>query len=193
MRDNGQSRRDGDVLKGLAAGIAGGLVASFVMNQFQALWSKLTEDEERSHGAQSRQQGTPQHGVARELQARGSDEEEDDATERTAQAIAEGVFDHKLSKPAKQTAGAAVHYAFGMTTGAFYGATCELLPEAAAGAGLPFGAFVWLTADEGVVPLLGLSKPPTEYPLEKHAYAFAAHLVYGLTTELVRRAVRAAL
>jgi len=37
---------------------------------------------------------------------------------------------------------------------------------------------------------LGLKKPPTEYPLSEHAYALASHLVYGLTTEMVRGAVR---
>jgi hypothetical protein len=44
-----------------------------------------------------------------------------------------------------------------------------------------------------VLPALGLSKPTTEYPLSTHAYALASHLVYGLTTEIVRGAVRGAL
>jgi hypothetical protein len=33
----------------------------------------------------------------------------------------------------------------------------------------------------------------TEYPLSIHAYAFSSHLVYGLTTEIVRGAVRSVL
>ena len=74
--------------------------------------------------------------------------------------------------------------------GAVYGAAAEFSSEITSGAGLPFGALIWLGADEGVVPLLGLSKSPTEYPLSIHAYALASHLVYGLTTEAVRRAVR---
>jgi hypothetical protein len=43
------------------------------------------------------------------------------------------------------------------------------------------------------VPALGLSKSSEEYPLSIHAYALTSHLVYGLTTEVVRRAVRKAL
>jgi hypothetical protein len=39
------------------------------------------------------------------------------------------------------------------------------------------------------VPALGLSKKPTESPAAVHAYALASHAVYGLTTDLVRRAV----
>ena len=61
--------------------------------------------------------------------------------------------------------------------------------QLAAAAGLPFGAAVWIVADEIGVPLAGLSKPPTEYPLRDHASAFAAHLVFGVTTEGVRRLV----
>jgi putative membrane protein len=59
--------------------------------------------------------------------------------------------------------------------------------------GLPFGAAVWVIADEAVVPALGLSKSGKDYPLSTHVYAIASHLVFGLTTELVRRNVRRAL
>jgi hypothetical protein len=181
---------EGDVWKGLAAGVVGGLVASWTMNQFQALWSRLAEGEERSHGAQSLQQGSPDAGIGRELQAQGKDQEQDDAPERLANAISVGVLGRELTEREKEVAGTAFHYAMGTTAGALYGAVAEVIPEVKAGAGLPFGAVVWLTADEGLVPALGLSKSPTEYPLSIHVYAFASHLVFGLATELVRRAVR---
>jgi hypothetical protein len=189
----GAGRRDGDVMKGLAAGIAGGVIASVVMNQFQALWSRLSDGEERSHGAQSMQQGAPGRGVGRDLEERGGDEESDDATMRLAAAVSEGVLDRELTRGQKHAAGTAVHYAFGVTTGALYGVVAEAWPGVTAGGGAPFGAAVWLAADEGVVPLLGLSKSPAEYPTSTHAYALATHLVYGLTTEIVRRAVRGVL
>jgi putative membrane protein len=80
-----------------------------------------------------------------------------------------------------------------LASGDVYSAVVEFEPATTAGAGLPFGAAVWLFADEIVVPALGLSKPATEYPLSTHAYALASHLVYGVTTELVRREVRRAL
>jgi hypothetical protein len=190
-RDGG--RHSGDVWKGLAAGAVSGLAAAAVMNQFQGLWAKLIEGEESSHGAQSLQHGTPSHGVGRELEGRGSNQDQDDAAERTASFVSETAFEHRLTKSEKEAAGTAVHYAFGVGSGALYGALAEALPQVTAGAGLPFGAVVWLTADEGVVPLLGLSKTPAEYPLKTHAYAFASHLVFGLTAEMVRRAVRNAL
>jgi hypothetical protein len=185
-----KKNNESNVWKGLVAGSIAGLAASWTMNQFQEALSGLLAGEERSHGAQSLQQGSPSHGVGRALQARGSDEEDDDAAGRIASAISETVFDHRLTKSEKETGGAVAHYAMGTATGALYGAVAELLPATTTGVGLPFGASVWLIADEGVVPALGLSKGPMEYPLSIHAYAIAAHLIYGLTTELARRTVR---
>ena len=182
-----------NIYKGIAAGVAGGLAGSLAMNQFQELWGKLMENEERPHGAQSLQQGSPDHGIGRELAERGVDEPDDNAAVRTGNVISEFVLDHHLTKSEKESAGAIAHYAMGVTSGAIYGAVAEVVPGATAAEGLPFGAAVWLIADEGVVPAVGLSRKPTDYPLSIHAYAFASHLVYGLTTELVRRAVRRAL
>lgn len=183
-------REAGNVLKGIVAGVVGGLAAAWTMNQFQAAWGKRAEGVERPHGAQSLQQGTPQHGVGRELQARGNEEEEDDAAVRAASVISERVFEHHLTKSEKETGGALAHYAMGVTAGAIYGGVAEVFPRASVGAGVPFGAAVWLIADEGIVPALGLSKDATEYPLSIHAYALTSHLVFGLTAEIVRSAVR---
>ncbi|MEP6912039.1 MAG: DUF1440 domain-containing protein [bacterium] len=189
------TRRDGegDILKGLAAGVVAGLVASAVMNQFQALWSRLVAGEARSHGAQSMQQGSPEVGVGRELKAEGKDDEDDDAPERLANARSVSVTGHELNEREKEVAGTAFHYAMGMTSGALYGAAAEIIPAVRVGAGIPFGAAVWLIADEAIVPAVGLSKSPDGYPPSIHAYALASHLVFGLTTELVRRAMRQAL
>jgi putative membrane protein len=185
--------RDSNIAKGLAAGVAGGLVASVVMNQFQTLWSKLTNGEERSKTAQSLQQESPNYGISLELRKRGSDEPDDNAAVRAGNAVAELVFHYKLNKEEKEFVGAVAHYAMGATSGAIYGAVAEVVPKVTVAEGLPFGTAVWLVADEAVVPALGLSKPASEYPLSIHVYAFASHLVYGLTTEIVRRTVRRAL
>jgi putative membrane protein len=183
-------RDEVNVWKGIAAGLIGGLVASWTMNQFQAAWSKAAEGFEKPHGAQSMQRSEgPKPGQTSEE----NKDNQDDVTIKAAKAISEGIFGHELKETEKQAAGAAVHYAFGTATGGLYGAVAELAPEVTVGAGLPFGLAFWLVADETVVPLLGLSKGPTEYPVSTHIYALASHLVYGLTAEVARRAVRDAL
>lgn len=182
MKSNGRTNRlEGtDLLRGLAAGLIGGLVASWTMNQFQALTTRLAKEMEKSQGNETgKEESQPKEG--------------DDATVKAASAISEGIFDHKLTKKEKKVAGPAVHYVFGTITGGFYGAAAEFAPVISAGAGLPFGAVFWLVADEAAVPALGLSKPPTEYPLSTHASALASHVVYGVTTDIVRRGIRRAL
>lgn len=187
---------DANVWKGLVAGLAGGLVASWTMNQFQAAWTRAAEGFEKPHGAQSMQPSEGPNpnetsGSTEALnQSTAEKENQDDATVKTAQAISENIFGHELKENEKKPAGAAVHYAFGTATGGLYGAMAEVAPQVTAGAGLPFGMVFWVVADEVAVPLLGLAKGPTQYPISTHAYALASHLVYGLTAELSRRAVR---
>jgi hypothetical protein len=183
--------RETNVLKGALAGFIGGLVASWTMNQFQAALGKIMEGVEKSHGAQSLKPAGGQASLYEMKREPEEDsEEEEDATEKVADAISENIFGHKLDESEKETAGAVVHYAFGAAMGGVYGIAAEVAPEVCAALGLPFGAVFWLAADELTVPLLGLAKPPTEYPLSTHAYSLASHLVYGLTSETVRRAVR---
>ena len=186
---------DANVWKGLVAGLAAGLVASWTMNQFQAAWTRVAEGFEKSHGAQSMQPSegpnpneTPDSNEALG-QSRAEKEQQDDATVETAKVISKA-FGHELKESEKQTAGAAVHYAFGAVTGGLYGAMAEVTPQVTAGVGLPFGAVFWLVADEVAVPALGLAKAPTQYPVSTHVYALASHFVYGVTAELSRRAVR---
>jgi hypothetical protein len=186
-RETGRSRsNDLNLVKGTVAGLIGGLVASWTMNQFQAAWSKAAEGFEKPHGAQSMQ---PSQG-GEPAESTENKEEQDDATVKTAKAVSEGVFGHKLKESEEKPAGAAVHYAFGSATGLLYGAAAEIAPQVTSGLGLPFGVAFWMVADEAVVPLLGLSKGSTEYPLSTHVYALTSHMVYGLTAEVTRRAVR---
>ena len=176
---------DASIWKGMVAGLAAGLVASWTMNQFQAAWTRIAGGTEKSHGAQSMQPSEGSTGDQAQDTA-----EQDDATVETAKVISTVVFDHDLQESEKKPAGAAVHYAFGTLSGGMYGALAEVTPQVTTAAGLPFGAGFWLLADEISVPMLGLAKGPTEYPVSTHVYALASHLVYGVTAELGRRAVR---
>jgi hypothetical protein len=181
---------EANIWKGLVAGLAGGLVASWTMNQFQAAWTRAAAGFEKPHGAQSMQptEGPNPNETAGQLTE--EKEHQDDATVETAKVISTNIFGHELKESEKKPAGAAVHYAFGTATGGLYGAMAEVAPQVTAGVGIPFGAVFWVVADEAAVPLLGLAKGPSEYPVSTHVYALASHLVYGLTAELSRRAVR---
>jgi putative membrane protein len=163
------SRRSGDhrVLKNVIAGLAGGLIASYVMEEFQYAVQQL--------GKRSSSENANQNGDA------------EPATSKAADALSEAATGEPLPDERKALGGELVHYAFGGAVGAMYGAAAAGREEITAWAGLPFGATLWLVADEVGVPLVGLSRKPTAYPLKTHASALAAHLVYGLTTETVRK------
>ena len=192
-------RDDNNVWKGLAAGLIGGLVASWTMNRFQDVWTIVAKGIETSPGNQLHKvsgqhaEGGEETSGTQDLEFGSKPEVPDDTTMRAASAVSEGVFGHKLTQSEKKIAGTAVHYVLGMGVGGLYGAAAEIAPNVTTGAGLPFGAVFWLVVDEGAVPLLGLSEGPMNYPVSVHAYALSSHFVYGFTAEVVRRAVRGAL
>src|SRR5215204_6350271 len=90
-------RGKADVWKGLGAGLVGGLVASWTMNQFQAVWTKVAEGLEKPHGAQATQ---PTDG-----QSSGQEQNEesvDAATVKAARAVSEGILGHQLQESEKK-------------------------------------------------------------------------------------------
>ncbi|MFL6259561.1 MAG: DUF1440 domain-containing protein [Thermoanaerobaculia bacterium] len=174
-----------DLWKGAAAGLAAGLAATWVMTQFQELSGKLAEPHKKED---------PQHSAKRGKEESAQPKEQrDDATVRAADKLSRGLFHHPLTKEEKKAAGPALHYGFGALTGAAYGVLAELAPGVTRGVGAPFGTAVWLGADEVAVPAFRLAGPPWEHPASVHARALAAHLVYGVATEGLRRLVRRAL
>jgi len=164
---------------GAAVGAAGGLLGAGMMVMFQHVVGGTEDPKDRR--PQRRANATPNH-----TDGTFSDEP---ATIQAAEMVSRQVFDHEPTDLQKQVGGSALHYGFGAAMGALYGAAAEMEPRAAAAAGLPFGAAVWLVADEIGVPLAGLAGKPTDYPLSRHAAALASHLVFGLTVEGLRRAL----
>lgn len=170
-------RKKRSAWKGLAAGVVGGVVASWAMDRFQYWWLSFGGRDELQLQQVSADEGN----------------RDEPATVKTASAISKRVFGHNLTVKEKELAGPLVHYAVGTTAGAVYGLAAEYEPAVTTVAGIPFGVTFWVVVDEGALPLLGLAQGPTAYPLSTHVYALASHLVFGLTTEVVRSAVRRAL
>ncbi len=157
------------IWKGIAAGAVGGLAACWTMNQFQSLWAA----------------------AAKKL-SNGQDEgrkPDEDSTIKTARAISRRLLHHDLTEDQKKWVGPVVHYAFGTLVGAAYGALAGKASLVRAGYGAAYGTAVWLAADEVAVPAFGLSKSSQERPASSHVQEMAAHVVYGVTTDLVRRAI----
>jgi hypothetical protein len=177
-----------DVLRGVAAGMAGGLIASWAMNRFQALVSWDSEKRER----REHRPGGNEPVAEDENGKRASDSEsgEEPATVQVAEAVSRRVAQHELTSHEKRVAGPAVHYAYGTVMGGVYGGLVEAAPAVETGFGTAYGTALWLIGDEIAIPALGMGKPPAQTAPSEHGKALAAHVVYGLTLEGVRRLVR---
>lgn len=162
-------------VRGVLAGIAGGLVAGWVMNQWsEGPGARLVDALE-----------TPEEKQRIKEQSDG-----EDATIKTAEKLAE-TFEHRqLSKEEKEREGPVVHYAYAALMGGLYGGLAEYSSLVRSGFGTTYASALFVGGDLVAVPALGLSKPLSDFPASSYAGPFTSHLVYGATTELIRRIVR---
>ena len=156
----------------LAAGIAAGLVASFVMNGFQQIWATVA-------------------GAVKRKPAGGSEQEP--ATVKAADKIAHALTGNAVAKRFRPLAGAAMHYGLGAAVGGAYGLASRLMPNLSAGRGLICGGALWLALDESMLPAMGLAKPWRQTSDGVHFYAFVSRLVFGLALEDTTRRIGRAL
>jgi putative membrane protein len=169
------SHKKGDIWRGALAGAIGGLAGSGIMTLGEMLFSPA------QHNGSS---GSPQNI---------KEGEEKEPTAKVAAAITEKALHSAPGPTGEKIGGTLVHFAFGSGVGAVYGAISELTPKTGFWVGAPFGAALWVAADLGALPVIGLSKPPVHIPISKHAQMLGMHLAYGFTTDTVRRYVREAI
>lgn len=163
----------------MVAGAIGGLLGTWTMNYAQRAWTRaMGEPPPPSAGGKH---------DARDWQER---IEHQNSNELAAQAIARRVLGRRLTRDELRVAAPIVHYTFGAAVGAVYGAYVERAGRKRTGSGAGLGTTLWFTADEVAMPLLGLSGPTTQRPLDMHLQSFTAHIVYGVVAERVRRWVR---
>ena len=160
----------------MVAGGLGGIAGTWAMNEFQREWTLAVE-------------GPPPESAAGKHDARDWQErdEHQNSNELAAQAAARALLGRALTRAELRTAAPALHFAFGAAMAGLYGGWASRRDGGSVATGLAFGAALWLVADVVAMPVLGLSRPTTRRPLEKHLQALASHLVYGMTTELVRQ------
>lgn len=82
-----------------------------------------------------------------------------------------------------------MHYALGIGLGVAYAIAAEFRPVVTTGFGAAFGLGTATVLDETAVPAFGLGKAPWKAKWSSHLYSYASHLVFGTTTELVRRRI----
>jgi len=155
-----------DDMRGTAGGLVAGLAASWAMDRFQNAVIPLFQPSGPQNGDR-----TP-------------------APEKAANAVARLVSGRDVGRNDRSAAGSAVHYLVGGLTGAVYGLVAERYRPATKGGGVLFGLASATLIDQLAVPLTGLARPPWQYTLRTHVYAYLSHMVFGMATEAVRRSLR---
>lgn len=121
----------------------------------------------------------------REDQARGGKTSYGVAAEKAARLM--GV---ELSNEERQKYGIMIHWALGITAGAWYGALRPRLENAGVAKSLTLGTAFWLLTDEGVVYALKLTPGPTAFPWQTHARGLAGHLAFGAAADVALAALQ---
>ncbi len=157
-------RGNRSVWRGVLAGSVGGLLGSLVMKA----WIVGMRRAQTGAGRTELDQSGPAHQVAEMAQK------------------ATATF---LSQRGRAACGEMVHYAFGALVGGFYGGLGESWTWVRWGSGTLFGTGVFLAADEFSLPLLNLGNKPGDETLQAQVQHWLAHVAFGVSTELARRAL----
>ncbi len=149
---------DLSLLKGLLAGLAGGLVGSAAKVVAEELFPPRTKGRTIP----------PRILIDRAVEATNA----------------------SVPEPAKQAATQGIHWAFGTMIGGAYGVAAELSPKVTSWRGGVFGLTVNRVAHDNLLPKMELVAPVPEQPAQERVSEWITHVVYGVTTDTVRRLVR---
>ena len=97
---------------------------------------------------------------------------------------------HELAPLQKEVAADNLHWAFGATAGAAYGALAEYYPAASSRDGINFGMTLMALTQETTLPAMGLAAAPADQTTREKTSEIASHIVFGLVAETTRRLVR---
>ena len=173
-----QRSGDADLVKGVLAGVVGGLVGSWVMLKFVEgpgpAFERAMQGQRKPTAAEEREQAAGTESV----------------TMQAADTFYHLGTGGHLTHEERAEEGEAVHYVFGALMGMGYGVVTEYVPVVGVGMGGAFGTALWAGTDLTSIPAVGFAAAPWEEPASAHASHWAAHMVYGIVMEGTRRLVR---
>jgi hypothetical protein len=174
-----KQRREIKLLGGLAAGVIGGIVATWVLDKYQEGALEATRRAENAVDADpvlSRQQ---------EDQLRSQQRSHIEAAER----IAKSTFGKSLTRKQRRNVAPIVHYAVGALAGGAYGFAVEILPVVRRGYGTGYSNLLFLGGSQAVLPWFNFGTRQ-RIPRSSRANGLSAPLIYGAVLETTRRVVR---
>jgi putative membrane protein len=98
--------------------------------------------------------------------------------------------DRPLTEKEEEVSVQAIHWGFGALVGGVYGALAEYQPVITSRLGANFGLTLCGITHASALPMMGLTETPENQPAREHASEVVTHAIYGVTTEVIRRAAR---
>lgn len=152
---------NGQTLRDVALGAAGGIVGTYAMGLLsKKLYSYESEEKRRREEAV---RSEPPFMVL---------------AERLLHQAGAEVTDQR-----KERLGMTLHWGYGMAWGAGYALLRRRIPALRRVGGLPFGLAFALLGDEMMNAVMGLSAPPKEFPIEAHLRGLAGHVAFAAAAE----------
>lgn len=101
--------------------------------------------------------------------------------DKIAGTVLDAVGIHDPDEQVQDAVAVALHFGFGIGTGALFGLLHRRLPFRipAASHGVVFGTLVWAVSYQGWVPALGIMPPASDDRPDRPKVMLIAHLVYG--------------
>ncbi len=167
-----------ELISGATAGLIAGVVATWIMDRFQYNWWDVAAWIERWRGpAPVAPVPTPPVEPTATAQ---TTEFSGPSTAKVANWSFRRWKGRDLNAQEKGPAGEIVHYTFGIANAVLFGAVGSLFGSVGIAWGVALGVALFVLIDELGLWAIGLAKGPWNYALSIHAYALAAHVVYGL-------------
>ena len=139
-------------------GAVAGLIASAVMNGFQAVAAGPF----------------------------GQTSTDDPATVKFADLLSKALTGQPVTQKRRALAGQVVHYTTGLVLGVIYALVATQWPTVTLWFGVAYGLVVAVVLDYVVVPALGIGPPAWKTPLAAHAYGLISHAIFGAALQAVR-------
>lgn len=168
---NALHMQKGRIGQGFLAGAIGGLVGAWTMNQLQGMLEKVMPMETDEPASRPRSKNDPE-------------------SKMVVAVVSKRLLKQPLRDQETERLATVVHYLFGATMGGIYGVMAEVAPMTGVGLGIPFGVTLWLGAEGAAASMRGLAQAVDSRSPAAHARDLLTHTAFGLTTDLVRRAVQ---
>ncbi len=94
-----------------------------------------------------------------------------------------------VGDPKNNPAGHTIHYGIAAGMGALYGLLRGMAPGVSTGRGALFGIAAFIVQDEIGNTVMGTAGNPLNYPIRDHARGAAAHILFGIVTDLGARLI----